>query len=102
VENSKKRLLRRIAHHLSPVVTVGDPGLSDPVIAETQRALADHELIKVKLQVESRDLRRELGSTLARACNAEPVLSIGKVLVLYREAEEPNPDLSNVLRFNSP
>ena len=44
-----KRAFRGVAHHLDPVVSVSDRGLSDGIIAETERALTDHELIKVKV-----------------------------------------------------
>jgi RNA-binding protein len=97
--NAERRRLRRIAHHLEPVVSIGDAGVSDAVIAETNRALADHELIKVKIHGDSREARGELAAALAASCGAEQVQNIGKVLVLYRANPEPDPKLSNLLRF---
>lgn len=98
--NTMRRRLRRIAHHLSPVVTVGEAGVSAAVVAETNRALRDHELIKVRIHSHAREDRAELGQMLADQCGATPVQTIGKVLVLYRANPEPNPNLSNVLRFD--
>lgn len=95
-----RRRLRRIAHHLDPVVLVGDQGLSDAVTAETRRALDDHELIKVRLHVGDRDQRAALAATLAAATGAVVVQTIGKVVVLYRKNPEPNPKLSNLVRFS--
>ena len=95
--NSKSRKqLKRLAHHLHPVVTVGDAGVSDGVIAETDRALRDHELIKVKVNIMARDARTACGSELAAATKATVVQRIGRVLVLFRQSEEPRPGLSNL------
>ena len=98
MDNQTRKQLKQIAHHLQPVVTVGDAGVSDAVIAETDRALKDHELIKVKLHSADRDEREHLGETLAAACEAETVQKIGKVIVLFRRNPQPNPDLSNLSR----
>lgn len=99
IGSAERRRLRRIAHHLDPVVSIGEAGVSEAVIAETNRALSDHELIKVKIHGESRDARGELAAALAAGCGAEQIQSIGKVLVLYRANPEPDPNLSNLLRF---
>jgi len=99
LDNRRKKQLKQIAHHLDPVVTVGDQGVSEALIAETQRALNDHELIKVKIHAEDRHVRKDLGALLARACDAEVVQTIGKVTVLFRKNPEPNPRLSNLARF---
>jgi RNA-binding protein len=98
VDNATRKRLKKIAHHLHPVVIVGEGGVSDAVVAETERALDDHELIKVKLNAGDRDDRRSLGDGLATSCRAEVVQRIGKVLVLYRRNPEARPDLSNVAR----
>jgi RNA-binding protein len=101
LDNATRKRLRRIAHHLQPVIIVGDAGVSDGVIAETERALADHELIKVKINAEDRDDRAVLGDRLLEVCGAEAVQRIGKILVAYRRNPEADPGLSNVARFES-
>ena len=98
MDNATRKQLRRIAHHLNPVIIVGDGGVSDGVIAETDRALADHELIKVKINAEDREDRALLGDRLLAACSAEAVQRIGKVLIVYRANPEADPALSNVAR----
>jgi RNA-binding protein len=100
MDNKTRRRLRRIAHDLDPVVTVGEAGVSEPVIAETNRALSDHELIKVRIHGDDRDERQEMAVELALHCEAEIVQQIGKVIVLFRASPEPNPHLSNVLRHD--
>ena len=98
--NSKlAKRFRQIAHHLDPVVTVGDQGLTDNLSTEVNRALTDHELIKVRISVDSREDRAKLAEALANQCNASIVQKIGKIIVLYRENPKPNAKLSNVQRF---
>ena len=101
IASDQRRMLRRIGHHLQPVVMVGDGGVSDPVIRETERALEDHELIKVRMPAGDRDGRRELTHALCDATGAALVQSIGRVALLFRPAEEPDPRKSNVLRHQA-
>ncbi|NOY27588.1 MAG: ribosome assembly RNA-binding protein YhbY [Oligoflexia bacterium] len=85
---SQRRRLRGLAHHLSPAVLIGGDRLTDGVIAEVDRALTDHELIKIKL-IDSD--KAEVLDTLQQLCpraDAEHVQTIGHVLVLWRR----NPD----------
>ena len=98
--NTEKKTLKRIAHHLDCVVTVGDQGLTEGVLAETERALADHELIKVRLGTADREERVNLGEKIAEDCQAEVVQRIGKVLVLFRANPKPNVKLSNLHRYS--
>jgi RNA-binding protein len=95
----QKRALRQIAHHLNPVVTIAEKGISERLQDETERALTDHELIKVRVSIDDRSTRRTLGTELAQACQAQIVQVIGKIFVLYRANPEANPKLSNVARF---
>jgi RNA-binding protein len=98
-DNATRRRLKRIAHHLEPVVLVGDQGISDSVVAETRRALDDHELIKVRIHSGDREDRAALADRLAEACQATIVQRIGKVAVLFRSNPEANPRLSNLARY---
>lgn len=84
---SQKKKLRGLAHHLKPLVIVADKGLSETVVAEIERALNDHELIKVKLRGE-RDVRKAWAVAIAEQCKAELVQTIGQVACYYRK----NPD----------
>jgi len=60
------KVLKAIAHHLDPIVTIGSAGLSTSVIAELKRAISDHELIKIRLNVGDRKFRRELANGVAQ------------------------------------
>jgi len=99
LNNERKKQLRSLGHGLKPVVTVAGSGLHDNVMAEIDRALSDHELIKIKLAVEDRDDRVAIGEEIANTLKAEVVQAVGKVILLLREAKKPNPKLSNLQRF---
>ena len=94
-----RKAFRGVAHHLDPVVSIGDRGLSDGIIAETERALKDHELIKIKVDALAKSERLAITQLLAERTQATVVQNIGKVAVLYRKNHRANPKLSNVARF---
>ncbi|MAT52654.1 MAG: ribosome assembly RNA-binding protein YhbY [Porticoccaceae bacterium] len=94
----QKKRLRTLGHGLNPVVTVATKGLTESVIAEIDRALNDHELIKVRLTVGDRELKKSIIEDICGRLGAEAVQVIGHVLLLFRKAEKPNPRLSNLLR----
>jgi len=87
------RHLRGLAHALKPLVRLGSAGLTPAVAKETARALADHELIKVKAQAPDRHGRDALLTELARLTGSALVHRIGHIGVLYR----PRPGLSKIL-----
>lgn len=92
---SKKRF-RAIGHNLKPVVTIAGNGLSESVCAELERALHDHELIKVKLSIEDREDRKAVIDAVCQKLKAENVQTIGKVLLLFRASEKPKLNTSNI------
>ncbi|ULJ61842.1 ribosome assembly RNA-binding protein YhbY [Wielerella bovis] len=77
--------LKARAHHLNPVVMVGQKGLTEAVIQETDTVLRAHELIKVRVLGDDRAERVLIGEELCSAVNAQLIQHIGKLLVLYRE-----------------
>jgi len=86
-----KRSLRAQAHHLKPVVLIGQHGVSDAVIAEISIALDAHELIKIRFRGAEREAR---DADIARICEslaAELVSGIGGTAVLFRHRPEPKP-----------
>ena len=79
-----RKALRARAHHLDPVVMIGDAGLSRAVLAEADRALGAHELIKIRVLGDDRAQRQALLTGICSALGCAPVQSIGKLLVVYR------------------
>ena len=88
---AERRDLRSRAHHLHPIVMIGEAGLTPPVLDEIDVALKSHELIKVRVLGDDRDRRGRLGGEISAALDAAEIQSIGKVIVLYRpRPEEPD------------
>ena len=75
---------RAAAHHLDPVVAIGNEGLTAAVRKEADTALNAHGLIKVRVFADDREARETLFQALADTLNAAPIQHIGKLLVLWR------------------
>ena len=83
LSTAERRALKARAHCLEPVVRVGDKGLTPAVLAEIERALAAHELIKIRVRA-GRDDRAGMFVEICSRSKASAVQQIGKMLVVYR------------------
>ena len=101
VNSKERRQLRALAHTLRPVVTVAGKGLSDSVLREVDRALADHELIKVKISVGDRTQRETIIGALCERSGALLVQRIGNIATLMRPNPAADPKKSNLQRAQS-
>jgi RNA-binding protein len=81
----RRSALRARAHALNPVVMISEAGLSPRVVAEIERSLKSHELIKIRTSGAERLARAALLAEICMKTGAQPVQHIGKVLVVYRE-----------------
>ena len=101
---------RAAAHHLDPVVAIGNEGLTAAVRKETDTALKAHGLVKVRVFSDDRETREVLFHELADSLGAAPIQHIGKLLVLWRpippkekaERDERNPGsrVVKILKFS--
>ena len=85
---AQRRDLRAKAHHLDPVVIIGQHGLTPAVLHEIDLGLIKHELIKLRVLGDDRDARNALLLRVCTEMDCAHVQSLGKVLVLWR----PNPE----------
>ncbi|MEQ1484952.1 ribosome assembly RNA-binding protein YhbY [Methyloglobulus sp.] len=83
MDAASKKKLKAQAHGLKPVIIIGQAGLTDAVLAETEIALNTHELIKVKVRAE-RDERNQISEKICTATGATLIQSIGQIAVIYR------------------
>jgi RNA-binding protein len=108
---AERKALRGQAHHLDPVVSVGNDGLTPAVLKEADAALKAHGLIKVRVFSDQRAERDAALVQLAETLGAAPVQHIGKLLVLWRpiavepkaapaEARLPGPRVVKILKFS--
>jgi len=87
LSEKQKKHLRRLAHPMNPIVMLGNAGLTDGVVNELERALTDHELVKVAARVGGRDERDAALASLATRTTSEIVQRIGNVGVFYRRSK---------------
>lgn len=85
----QRNYLRGLAHHLKPVVMVGDAGVTQAVLEGIKQALEHHELIKIKLRVGDRADRRAAVENICDNTGGEAVQDIGQIAVIFKPANEP-------------
>ena len=89
----QRKHLRGLGHALHALVQVADQGVTAAVIAELDRALVDHELVKVKVRITDRDARGDAMAALASATDSAEVTRIGHVALYYR----PHPKVRRII-----
>jgi RNA-binding protein len=88
LNNAQRTHLRRLGHDREPIVLVGQGGISPNLVAELERALNDHELVKVRARVGDRQQRDAILDELARTTGADMIQRIGHVALYYRRNPE--------------
>lgn len=84
----ERATLKARAHALEPRVQVGGAGVTDALVAEVDRALKAHELIKVKVATDDREARVAMGDGIAARTGAAVVHRVGKIVILWRKRED--------------
>lgn len=86
--NETKRELKRLAHHLKPVVIAGKKGFSSALINEIEQALLAHELIKLQISPKIKEGLEENLAQILQQTGAEHIDTIGNIVILFRKNEE--------------
>ena len=97
-DNQTRKQLRAIGHKLNPVLIISN-GLSDNIAAELERALADHELIKIRVNANDREEKQVIIDSICKAHQAELIQLTGHIALLFRAALKQKKELSNLVRF---
>lgn len=84
----QKQQLKAKAHSLKPIVMIGHQGFTENVKNEMDRALTDHELIKIRIQEDDRVVRKELFAEICQTVGAQPIGLIGGVGIVYRKSDK--------------
>ncbi len=85
MDNKQKKTLIAAAHHLKPVVMVGQKGLTSNVLAETDQTLNAHELIKIKIVADDKAERQEIAAQICAELNATMLNLLGNIAIIYRK-----------------
>lgn len=88
MDPAERKALKARAHKLEPAVRIGSKGVTEEVIAEIERALKAHELIKVRAATLDRDQRDAALVSICELTKAERVQQVGKVFVLFRKTHD--------------
>lgn len=103
LDNKQKQFLRAHAHHLNPVVLLGQHGLTEAVMAEIELALTIHELIKVRVPGQDREDKKTIITEIVETTGAELVQTVGHIAILYRpHPEEPRLELPKATKSRAP
>jgi RNA-binding protein len=97
-DNQTRKLFRAIGHKLNPLLIISN-GLSANITAELERALNDHELIKIRINTEDREDKQAILDNICKQHRAELIQLTGHIALLYRAALKPKRELSNLVRF---
>jgi len=79
-----RRALRGHGHHLSPIVQIGKAGVSAGVLKQVEQALADHELVKLRVDADSPEDRFTVADALADLPGANVVQILGRAILVYK------------------
>jgi RNA-binding protein len=85
----QRRRLRAMAHALDPLIRIGKNGLTEGVTKAIERALTDHELIKIRY-IHRKNEREELTALIAQRTQSHLIDQIGNTAILYRRSPEPS------------
>ena len=91
-----RKSFKAIGHSLKPVIIISHKGLSANISNEIDRALSDHELIKIKILTAKRADRDNISKEICRHHNAEYIQGIGHVILIYRPSKNTSARLSNL------
>jgi RNA-binding protein len=84
----EKRLIKKLSHDLKPLIRIGKNGVTPATIANIDKALNDHELIKIKY-LEHKDQKKTLTRRITEETRSELINQIGNTATLYRESPDP-------------
>jgi RNA-binding protein len=87
ISPSERKKLKARAHHLKPVVQIGNKGLTESLLKAIDSALISHELIKIKF-LEYKEEKKDLADEIASKTGSGIIGMIGNMLILYRENQD--------------
>ena len=80
----EKKLIKKLSHDLKPLIRIGKNGVTPATIANIDKALTDHTLIKVKFN-DHKQHKKQLSQEIADKTKADIVDLIGNTLILHRK-----------------
>lgn len=88
MNSAEKKYLRGKSHGLKPVIIIGSNGLTESVQHEIERALFDHELIKIRISEKDRSVRKAISDDIVAHHQAELINTIGHIIAIYKKSDK--------------
>lgn len=88
ITTSEKCKLRSKAHSLKPIIIIGNQGLTENILKEIDRALHDHELIKIRIYVADKNQKKQMIEAICNYSQTDLIQAIGSIIVIYRKRVE--------------
>ncbi len=85
----QRAYLKGLAMNIDPIFQIGKGGLTTEYLEGVEEALEARELIKINVLKNCLDEPKELAFAIAENTLSEVVQVIGRKIVLYREARQP-------------
>src|SRR5690242_15688283 len=93
LDGRQRRHLRALGHHQKPIVQIGAQGLTPGVVSAVDRALTQHELVKVRVDADAPAAAAEIGPEIAAGTGSALAQTIGRTLLFYR----PHPEKPRIV-----
>jgi RNA-binding protein len=81
--------LKGLGHGIDPVLSVGKDGITEGVVKACSLQLKAHELIKVRVQPEAPEERKDTAAALAEQTLSTLVQVLGRTFLLYKRSDKP-------------
>ena len=92
LSEKQKKYLRGLGHHLKPLITIGENGISKTLLFEFEKTLDHHELIKVKVRASDRHARNAIINNLCEDKTIQIIQRIGNIILVYRANQKKEPE----------
>jgi RNA-binding protein len=89
MESHQRKFLRGLAHHLKPIVLIGQKGVTQTVLDSFEAALNHHELVKIKfIENKESSLKQQAVALIQAKTGALLAGMIGHTAIFYRQHPE--------------
>jgi RNA-binding protein len=86
----QRKYLKGLAHHIKPVVFIGQKGFTNKVAKSVDDALNSHELIKVKfIEFKEKEQKKDIAEAIEKNTESEMVGFVGHVAIFFRQHKDP-------------
>ncbi len=88
LSSTQRKALRGLAHHIDPLVLVGQNGVTPEAIQAIEHAISHHELIKVRFN-EFKEVKKDLVTKICQELSCGLAGIVGHIAILYRPHSDP-------------